>query len=637
MPAGSVASQPTPSVNGSPYTGADVTYTETSSGVTAAGNKIVLISPYATQIAAYRTTFTAVPTVSTPSNGMVLGTPTVNNSAQVVPTANGLITAPAQTVVTIPVVTASSTGPSSSTISGIGYKPGSFVPPGAFVLTGTVQQNNSAVGGGQVVDLVNTYNLGTTSATTPPNASFTQTPSALTNLDYATFAFASDQGDTTFACALDGHVISLRCSSPNTVAGLASGSHTFTVEAFNASGYSSGPLSYTWTIDSTAPSATVAIPTTVSAPVTVSFNEPVNHISATTMTLSVVEAGTTTPSALGYTLSCISGNSAPEPCLASSTYTKVQVEPDANLIPGQHYVLELNPAGVSPQIGDEAGNPVASITQNSRGPLTVDETDTGTVPAWRKVSAKSASGGSYAVAHLPGETANFSFTGPSVTWQTATGPTQGKAKVYVDGALKTTVNNYASSMQYGIARTVSGLTDGSHTLKVVTSGVKGSRAGTDTQVIVDAFIVGGVKTEQTDATYTWRQIAASSATGGTYATEDTAGATYSMTFRGTAITWRTLTGPTMGKASIYIDGVLKTTYNNYAANSRYKDLTIANLSDDIHTIKIVVLGQHRNRQQHRHRPISRHISTGLPRIRQATSHPPNALGHLASTLNRSGL
>jgi hypothetical protein len=132
-------------------------------------------------------------------------------------------------------------------------------------------------------------------------------------------------------------------------------------------------------------------------------------------------------------------------------------------------------------------------------------------------------------------------------------------------------------------------------LKIVVRGLKGSSAATDTQVAVDDFLVGSSTTKETGpgVVYSWASTAASAATGGKYATDDLAGAKYSFSFRGTSVKWVTVLGPRMGEASVYIDGALKGTLNNYAAKLTYgAGHSISGLTDAVHTLQILVLGKH---------------------------------------------
>jgi hypothetical protein len=61
------------------------------------------------------------------------------------------------------------------------------------------------------------------------------------------------------------------------------------------------------------------------------------------------------------------------------------------------------------------------------------------------------------------------------------------------------VNNYAASTRYKVARTVSGLSSGRHTLRIVATGRKGNAQGTGTFVGIDAVKVPGRTVVKTPA------------------------------------------------------------------------------------------------------------------------------------------
>ncbi len=103
--------------------------------------------------------------------------------------------------------------------------------------------------------------------TTPPTVTITSHPNNPTNQTSATFAFTVSDG--TIQCQLDGGAFA-SCSSPVTFSGLASTSHTFTVQSTDTAG-NVGSASFTWTIDTTAPTVTIT-----SHP-----NNPSNSTSAT--------------------------------------------------------------------------------------------------------------------------------------------------------------------------------------------------------------------------------------------------------------------------------------------------------------------------------------------------------------------
>jgi hypothetical protein len=91
-----------------------------------------------------------------------------------------------------------------------------------------------------------------------------------------------------------------------------------------------------------------------------------------------------------------------------------------------------------------------------------------------------------AVANLAGETYVLKFRGTSVAWRTITSRTQGKARVFIDGALKATFDNYSAAAKYGVTRTLSKLADRVHTLRILVTGAHHT-GGRGTDVTVDGF------------------------------------------------------------------------------------------------------------------------------------------------------
>jgi hypothetical protein len=83
----------------------------------------------------------------------------------------------------------------------------------------------------------------------------------------------------------------------------------------------------------------------------------------------------------------------------------------------------------------------------------------------------------------------FAFRGRGAAWLARTGPFDGRADVYVDGKRKGRIDLYAQQKTYQQAvYRVTGLPQGTHTLKVAWTGTKNSRS-TGRNVTVDAFRV----------------------------------------------------------------------------------------------------------------------------------------------------
>jgi hypothetical protein len=90
--------------------------------------------------------------------------------------------------------------------------------------------------------------------TTAPDTTLTSAPSGYQQTTSATFRFASsDRTPSTFMCSLD-EAVSTPCTSPATYSGLAQGSHTLRVRAFDPSGNGDpSPALAQWAVDSVPP------------------------------------------------------------------------------------------------------------------------------------------------------------------------------------------------------------------------------------------------------------------------------------------------------------------------------------------------------------------------------------------------
>jgi hypothetical protein len=124
--------------------------------------------------------------------------------------------------------------------------------------------------------------------------------------------------------------------------------------------------------------------------------------------------------------------------------------------------------------------------------IIVQETSTSVAyaGAWELANTDRAwSGGAAAVSTAAQARAEFAFTGTRVSWIGFRGPQAGKARIFVDGALKTTVDTYAAAEQLQAALYTSAtLSDALHTLVIEVTGTKNPKA-TANYVVVDAFEV----------------------------------------------------------------------------------------------------------------------------------------------------
>lgn len=422
--------------------------------------------------------------------------------------------------------------------------------------------------------------------TTPPPAATVTGPAAYTTATSATFGVSDTDPSATFTCALDG-AAAATCADGVSYAGpLANGAHTLTVTAVDGAGNGTA-TAYHWTVDSVPPTVSISVPSTdVAGTAVATFGESVRGVSATSFAILLSGA------ARAATVTCKDASNAVVSC-STGPVKVATLRPAAALVPGEQYVATANP-GNAATIADLAGNALAAKTVTFRAQTTVEEGSVATHYAWRNVGASSAYGGSYRTEHSGGAQMTYAFTGTSVTWYTVTGRSQGQAYVYVDGVRKAVVNDYAAATAYKVARTVSGLTNAKHVLRIYVTGLKGNAAGTGTYVSVDAVKVGATLTVTPSMDALWRKASAPGASGSTVATDDLAGASAWLTFRGTSVSWWTSTGRDRGKAQVYVDGVLKGTYDLYGASTAYNVKRLfSGLTNAVHTVKVVALGTHR--------------------------------------------
>jgi hypothetical protein len=265
--------------------------------------------------------------------------------------------------------------------------------------------------------------------------------------------------------------------------------------------------------------------------------------------------------------------------------------------------------------GTTGGTPTFTRAEQNSSSVTY----TGT---WYTNAGPFNSGGSAVLAQQTGSRATFTFTGTDAQWIGYKDAWSGIANVYVDGVLKGQVDAYSSSAQaQAVMYSISGLTSGSHTLAIEVSGTK-NLSSHSFWVWVDAFdsanntsgVSGGnggttgggtgggntgstfTRVEQTNSavtyTGTWYSNGASFNSGGSAALALNSGARATFAFTGTAVKWIGYRDAWSGIANAYIDGVLKSHIDTYAAVAQAQavNFTITGLSSGHHTITIEATG-----------------------------------------------
>ena len=117
--------------------------------------------------------------------------------------------------------------------------------------------NTDDIGDDETPDTAGAVNLGAGRTATLSNTIIYTGPSASTNEPTPTFSFASNKTGATFECRVDSEAFA-SCSSPETVAALGDGSHTFEVKGTDgASNTDPSPATRTFTVDTTPPDTTI--------------------------------------------------------------------------------------------------------------------------------------------------------------------------------------------------------------------------------------------------------------------------------------------------------------------------------------------------------------------------------------------
>ncbi|MGZ5297483.1 MAG: GH25 family lysozyme [Actinomycetota bacterium] len=340
--------------------------------------------------------------------------------------------------------------------------------------------------------------------------------------------------------------------------------------------------------DTVAPVATIATPTGVTGPITVSFSEVVRGVSSEGLSLRLMSSGVPVEAAI----TCASKAGQQVDCQTGNVIVAV-LEPVEPLVPGESYQAIVNPTGAVSPIVDRGGNVAATTEADFAAPIQVEQASAAISYAWRTVSSTDAFGRSYAMDHLEGATASFAFKGRTVTWYTVLGPSQGRASVWIDGHAKGTFNQYAPSMSFKVARSFRHLARGDHTITIRVLGREGGSGATDTQVAVDAIEAGGKVIWSPELRFAWGKAKNTSASGGDVAVSDQARTAATFAFYGTGVDWHTVRGPHQGRAQIYIDGAPLKIVDNYASAATAVDRSIGGLALGVHELRIVVLGQAR--------------------------------------------
>lgn len=226
---------------------------------------------------------------------------------------------------------------------------------------------------------------------------------------------------------------------------------------------------------------------------------------------------------------------------------------------------------------------------------------------WSSETTSVASGGSRISNAHAGSRVIVDFVGTGIDWIGSTAPGFGSARVSINGSAPTTISLAAATTthQRTLFATSSLSPNRTHRIVIEVVGPTSSSAGT---VTVDRFDVTGgwvvapnlpvKRFQETSAVKTgsWKVYRNTLASGGTHIVSGVKGASVTIPFEGTSITWRGARTRQYGKAEVLLDGKRVAVVDLYNPTTKLnqKLWSRSGLSAKRHTLTIRVLGTKRS-------------------------------------------
>ncbi len=227
---------------------------------------------------------------------------------------------------------------------------------------------------------------------------------------------------------------------------------------------------------------------------------------------------------------------------------------------------------------------------------------------WSSVSTGYASGGSLRSTARTGAGVMVKFWGTAVTLRARTAPSYGQAQISIDGVPVKTADLYTPTVVYKteIYKNASPLTAGYHTLTIKCLGTK-NLSSSGTTISLDALDIDGYlfeaprvqRIQETDGKCLYSGVWTLSsldwsASGGYCKSTSATGATVTVTFKGTYLSWVAKTTPWYGRAKVTVDGDTANAkiVDLYSSSVIWKRVVFDTglLSDTTHTVVIECLG-----------------------------------------------
>ncbi|AZZ56453.1 hypothetical protein [Rathayibacter iranicus] len=226
---------------------------------------------------------------------------------------------------------------------------------------------------------------------------------------------------------------------------------------------------------------------------------------------------------------------------------------------------------------------------------------------WATLSSSGDSGGSIGYSSSTGATATLRFTGTGVSWVSRLTASSGINEVLIDGVVVATVDRYSATTRFGVTVFSSGaLPAGEHTV-TVRRGSTRNPAATGATLILDAFVVTDGATPvppptpslPSAGTYqngaaeittvgTWATLSSAADNGGSISYSSSTGASATLRFTGTQVSWVSRLTPSSGINEVLLDGVVVASVDRYSATNRFARTvwTSAALPAGEHTVTI---------------------------------------------------
>ena len=295
--------------------------------------------------------------------------------------------------------------------------------------------------------------------------------------------------------------------------------------------------------------------------------------------------------------------------LYSSSTVYLQKVWDTGLLASGTHTVKIswtgakNASATATNIGLDAFDVIGTVVkaQPAPTPTRYQETDdrityTG---LWDSSTVTSASGGSFRYIDKDGA-ASVTFDGTYLSWVAKKSPSYGMAKVTVDGNDAGTVDLYSASTGYLQSVWNTGtLAAGKHTVTIEWTGDKNASA-TASNISLDAFDILGTpvtpagltRYEQTDGHFvwagTWATFSTTGPSAGSYKRANTSGASVTVNFTGTYLSWIATAGTTLSKAYVSLDGGTAQSIDLARSAVAYQQSVWATgvLTSGPHTVKI---------------------------------------------------